>query len=70
MKTPPEITEEMKEKARNNPGEYIYCIDPRYAESGADGAIPPEGIVGAYPVDANGEIIPEFMKNPNYIEVI
>ncbi len=68
MKTPPEITEAMKEQARQQPGGYVYCIDPSYAKDGADGAIPPQGIIGAYPVDANGDIIPEFTANPNYVE--
>ena len=69
MKNPPEINETMKEEARQKPGGYIYCIDPRYAEDGVNGAIPPQGIIGAYPVDTNGDIIPEFTPNPNYIEL-
>lgn len=69
MNNTPEITEAMKESARNQPGGYVYCIDPRYAKDGVDGAIPPQGIIGAYPVDADGTIIPEFMKNPNYVEL-
>ncbi|MES2630513.1 MAG: hypothetical protein V4611_00985 [Patescibacteria group bacterium] len=68
MKTPPEINEAMKEEARQRPGGYVYCIDPYYAKDGADGAIPPQGIIGVYPVDANGIIIPEFTENPNYVE--
>ena len=68
MKNPPEITEEMKEHARQQPGGYTYVIDPYYAKDGVDGAIPPQGIIGAYPVDAEGNIIPEFTANPNYID--
>lgn len=66
MKTPPEITEEMKAEAKNRPGGYIYCIDPNYAKDGVNGAIPPEGIIGAYPVDDAGNVIDEFQANPNY----
>lgn len=69
MKTPPEITEAMKKEARQKPGGYIYCIDPNYAPDGANGAIPPQGIIGAYPIDSDGNIVPEFMANPNYVSV-
>jgi len=68
MKNPPQIDEAMKEQARQQPGGYVYCIDPHYAQDGAGGEIPPQGIIGAYSVDANGEIIPEFMANPHYVE--
>lgn len=68
MKNPPEINDAMKEQARQRPGGYVYCIDPQYAKDGAGGAIPTEGIIGVYPVDANGNIIPEFTANPNYVE--
>lgn len=67
MNTPPKITEEMKAAAKNQPGGYIYSIDSYYAKDGVDGAIPPQGIIGAYPVDAEGNIIPEFTANPNYV---
>ncbi len=69
MKYQPEINEAMKEEARQKPGGYVYCIDPNYAKDGANGAIPPQGIIGAYPVDDNGNIIPEFTANPNYVEL-
>lgn len=65
---PPEITEAMQAQARQQPGGYVYCIDPHYATDGVDGAIPPQGIIGAYPVDENGIIIPEFMANPHYVK--
>ncbi len=68
MNIAPEITDAMKEQARQQPGGYVYCIDPYYAKEGADGAIPPQGIIGAYPVDAEGNIVPEFMANPKYVQ--
>jgi len=68
MKTPPTITEAMIEEAKHKSGGYIYCIDGYYAKDGVNGAIPPEGILGAYPVSTEGVIIPEFMHNPNYID--
>lgn len=67
MTNPPEITDAMKQEAQQKPGGYIYCIDPAYAKDGANGAIPPQGIVGAYPVDNTGTIVPEFTANPNYV---
>lgn len=66
MNTPPEITEAMKAEAKNQPGGYVYCIDPAYAPDGVNGAIPPEGIIGVYPVDSDGTIIEAFTSNPNY----
>lgn len=68
MNTPPEITDAMKLEAKNNPAINLFCIDPFYAKDGVNGAIPPEGIIGLYPVDENGEIIPTFTFNPNYIQ--
>lgn len=64
----PEITDAMREEARKRPNGYVYCIDPNYAPDGVDGAIPPEGIIGAYPVDADGNVLNEFQSNPNYKE--
>lgn len=67
MNNPPEITDAMKQEASQKPGGYVYCIDPTYAQDGVNGAIPPQGIIGAYPVDNNGNIIAEFTANPNYV---
>lgn len=68
MKNPPEITEAMREEARRQPGGNVYVIDPLYAKDGVNGAIPPQGIIGAYPVDSSGEVIPDFISNPNYLK--
>lgn len=69
MSNQPKISEAMKQEALKKPGGYIYCIDPAYAKDGVSGAIPPQGILGAYPVDQEGNIVPNFMANPNYVEV-
>lgn len=69
MNNVPEINEEMKAQAKLQPGGYLYCIDPVYAKDGVDGEIPPQGIIGAYPVDAEGNIVDEFQANPNYREL-
>jgi hypothetical protein len=59
----PDITPEMRASARTNPNTWLYVIDPCF-ESEAD--VPPWGVVGAYPVDARGEIEDEFHPNDRY----
>jgi hypothetical protein len=44
-------------------GGYIYRIDPEYDPAGR---VPPEVIQGAWAVNAAGEIVGEFERNPNY----
>jgi len=44
---------------------WRYAIDPLY---GADGEVPPEGVIGAWPLDANGEP-GEFLANPNHVPI-
>ncbi len=56
-------TDAARAEARQNPGGWVYAIDEIY---GPDGAVPPEGIKGAWRVDENGEIVGEFIPNPNY----
>ena len=57
----PPITDELRAQARANPGGWLYAIAPGYDP---DGAVPPEGIVGAWQVDDRGEIVGEFERNP------
>jgi SseB protein N-terminal domain len=59
----PEITQEMRAHARANPNSWLYVIDPAFD---ADAEIPPWGVLGAYPVDASGEIGAEFRPNTGY----
>ncbi|GAA4610818.1 type VII secretion system-associated protein [Saccharopolyspora hordei] len=61
--TPP-ITDEMRAHARENPNSWLYITDPGYGTDG--GEVPPEGIVGAFRIDANGEIDEEFQHNDRY----
>lgn len=68
MNNPPEITQAMRDEAKRQPGGYVYCIDSQYADGGVNGRIQPQAIIGAYPVNESGEIIPEFMPNPRYDE--
>lgn len=46
-----------------NPNTWLYVIDPAFD---ADADIPPWGVVGAYRVDAHGEVDPEFRRNTEY----
>lgn len=61
----PPITEQMRQHARQNPNTWLYIADPGYAED--DGDVPPEGIVGAYRIGADGEIDEEFQFNDAYV---
>jgi hypothetical protein len=60
----PPISAEMREHAKQNPGSWLYIADPGYATSGEE--VPPEGIVGAYRIDADGEIDEDFQFNDRY----
>jgi hypothetical protein len=57
-------TPKARAEAKNNPGGWVYALDGRYDP---DGEIPPQAIEGAWKVDENGEIIGEFIPNPNYV---
>jgi hypothetical protein len=59
----PDITPEMRASAKSNPNTWLYVIDSLF-ESEAD--VPPWGVVGAYPVDAGGEIEDDFQPNEKY----
>ncbi|MBA8827287.1 hypothetical protein FHX42_004671 [Saccharopolyspora lacisalsi] len=60
----PPITEEMREQARQTPDSWLYIVDPGYQSSGDD--VPPEGVVGAYRIDSEGEIDEDFHHNDEY----
>ncbi|SDX09261.1 hypothetical protein SAMN05216215_1007183 [Saccharopolyspora shandongensis] len=60
----PPISAEMREHAKQNPNSWLYIADPGYAAEGEE--VPPEGIVGAYRIDADGEIDEDFQFNDKY----
>ena len=60
---PPPISDEMREHARVLPNSWLYVLDPA-VDPGAE--VPPELVVGAYPVDERGELEPDFQHNPAY----
>ncbi|NIJ14864.1 hypothetical protein FHU38_005272 [Saccharomonospora amisosensis] len=59
----PEITPEMRANARANPGSWLYVIDEAFDPSGR---VPSWAVVGAYPVNSDGEIIEDFHPNDRY----
>lgn len=58
-----EITEDVIQAATENANGWVYKIEGNYAP---DEAIPPEAIVGAWKVDAHGQLTGEFVANPKY----
>lgn len=52
-----------RQEARKWPNGYLYRIDLRHDPNGR---VPPEGIVGAWQVNAEGKIIGPFRRNENY----
>ena len=61
--SPPAITPQMRASARANPHTWLYVVDPTFD---ADAEVPPWGVVGAYPVNAQGEIDAAFRRNTAY----
>jgi hypothetical protein len=60
---PPPITDAMRAAARSQPGTWLYVIDAAFDPTGN---VPNWGVAGGYPVDAAGEIAPDFTANPDY----
>ena len=56
-------TLEMLAEAKRNPNGWVYQIDGAF---GPDENVPPEAIVGAWKVNAVGEIEGDFIPNPRY----
>ncbi|MFL5244588.1 MAG: hypothetical protein ACJ8FY_21010 [Gemmataceae bacterium] len=50
-------------EARKFPNGWVYEIDPRYD---CHNYIPPQAIKGAWKVDKDGNIVGQFIPNPNY----
>ncbi|GAA0389145.1 hypothetical protein GCM10009541_35250 [Micromonospora gifhornensis] len=62
MKGQTQVPEEIRQRARQVPGTWIYAIDPRFD---ADGAVPPYAIAGAWEVDEHGAVV-GFQGNPHF----
>jgi hypothetical protein len=60
---PPPVTPELRERARQSPGCWVYPVDPAFQDIDD---VPDWAVIGAYRVDESGEIGEEFTPNPNY----
>ncbi|PXY34548.1 hypothetical protein DI005_31675 [Prauserella sp. PE36] len=63
LKKKPKITREMRANARANPNSWLYVIDEAFDPNGS---VPSWAVVGAYPVNASGEIVEDFHPNDRY----
>jgi hypothetical protein len=59
----PPITDAMRATARQQRGGWVYVIDSAFDPNGS---VPGWAVAGGYPVDATGEVRPEFTANPGY----
>ena len=60
----PAISDEMRAHAKVQPDSWLYVLDPA---ADPDLAVPPELVIGAYPVDERGELVEAFEPNPGYV---
>jgi hypothetical protein len=58
-------SEKAHEEARKNPGGWVYEIRGNYTPQDY---VPPQAIVGAWKVNDQGEIVGDFIPNPNFRE--
>lgn len=56
--------ERLRLTARRYPGGWVYEV---VGDFGDDDAVPPEAIRGAWKVNEEGEIVGDFVPNPNYL---
>lgn len=59
----PKITDDMRINARHHPNTWLYVIDEAFDPNGS---VPSWAVVGAYPVNAAGEIVEDFHANDRY----
>jgi|tagenome__1003787_1003787.scaffolds.fasta_scaffold9134265_1 hypothetical protein len=60
---PSQPTPEMIDEARKHPNGWVYVIEGTF---GPNDAVPPTAIVGAWKVDASGNLTGEYRANTNY----
>ncbi len=58
-----QLTQAMREEAKRYPNGYLYQIVGNY---GPNEAVPPEAIAGCWKIDAGGNIVGNFIPNPNF----
>ncbi len=52
------------EEAKRHPNGWVYRIEGEFA---SNDAVPPEAVVGAWKVDADGRIVGEFVPNSKFV---
>jgi hypothetical protein len=62
----PVFPAELVAEASSQPGGWVYAIDHEYAADGAEGAVPPEGIIGAWKIGDDGRLTGEYWPNEHY----
>jgi hypothetical protein len=60
---PPAITPAVIAEAKRYVGGWLYAMD---GVTDPNGAVPPERIRGCWKVNEQGEIVGDFIFNPNY----
>lgn len=60
---PPEITEELRARARSTPDSWLYVVDPAVDPTTR---VPGWAVQGGFRVDGRGELTGEYRPNPNY----
>src|SRR5260370_39954132 len=63
METKKQPTQAMREEATRHPNGYIYEIADGYDPNGA---VPREAIIGAWKIDAEANIVGDFIPNPTF----
>ncbi|NEZ56468.1 hypothetical protein [Adonisia turfae] len=58
-----EVTDQVKETAKQNPNGWVYKVDAEYDKNGD---VPFVGIIGWWKVNTSGKICSEFIHNPEY----
>jgi len=59
-----EPTAEVIAEAKRDSNGHVYAIEGNY---GPSENVPPQAIKGAWKVDGNGNIVGNFIPNPNYV---
>ena len=62
-----EVTPEIAREARANPNGWVYKIEGQYALTEY---VPSEAVMGAWKVDADGNVVGDFIPNPKYREAV
>jgi len=60
------ISKELIEQAKRSPNGWVYVIDRAFQDVED---VPKQAIKGAWKVNEKGEIIGDFIPNPNYKEL-